>query len=190
MESKISGETGSHTLPFKRVVLTGFMGSGKTTVGLLLAERLGWKFVDLDDEIERRESRTVAEIFAQSGEALFRRLETEALRSALGVSNAVIALGGGAIEAQTNRDLLAGSDQTLTVLLTAPFVTLYDRCLRQGSEQSAAVRPLLQDRDSTAERLARRDGLYKAVAHVVIDTSGQDPTESTESVLSAMKSTL
>ena len=67
-----------------RIVLTGFMGSGKTSVGRVLAERLGWRFLDLDAEIERRNGRTVPQVFAESGESHFRHLETAALAGLLG----------------------------------------------------------------------------------------------------------
>src|ERR1700758_2546976 len=82
------------------VVLIGFMGAEKTTVGRALAERLRWKFLDLDDLIEQREQKSVAEIFASSGEAAFRRMESAALSSLLqdraNDSDLVLALGGGA----------------------------------------------------------------------------------------------
>jgi shikimate kinase len=173
-------------LPIERLVLTGFMGSGKSTVGRLLAARLGWRFKDLDDEIERSEGRSIAEIFAESSEAVFRHLETETLQSTLCDCQVVLALGGGAIETPANRELLAASERTLVVLLVAPFAVLYDRCLRQNSSPESAVRPLLGNPESAAERLESRNGLYKATAHLVVDTSGDIPEESTEKVLKVL----
>src|SRR5437899_3134876 len=90
-------------LPLERLVLTGFMGAGKSTVGRLLAARLGWNFLDLDAHLEERAGATIPEIFALHGEARFRRLESSALASALNRRNTVIALGGGAPESLTNR---------------------------------------------------------------------------------------
>src|SRR5580704_14027323 len=113
--------------PIERLVLTGFMGSGKSTVGRSLAQRLGWGFVDLDSLIEQRDGRAVSRIFEESGEAAFRAVETEALISSLQESQLVIALGGGALETTANRQALSAASQTCTILLTASFETLYDR---------------------------------------------------------------
>src|SRR5579864_5288094 len=113
------------------VVLIGFMGAGKTTVGRALAERLGWKFLDLDDLIEQRERKAVAEIFASAGEAAFRRMESAALAAALqdcaGSSDLVLALGGGAFVQPQNRDGLNAAG-AITVLLEAPVEELRRRC--------------------------------------------------------------
>src|SRR5438270_1754293 len=95
-----------------RLVLTGFMGAGKTTVGRMLAERLGWEFLDLDAYIESRTGLTVPTIFTMHGEPHFRRLESQALASALGRRNIVLALGGGAPEVLTNRLLLEQTPAT------------------------------------------------------------------------------
>src|ERR1700754_258088 len=78
--------------PIERLVLTGFMGSGKSTVGRSLAQRLGWRFVDLDSLIEQRDGRAVSRIFEEDGESAFRAMETEALTSSLQQSRLVIAL--------------------------------------------------------------------------------------------------
>ena len=117
--------------PVERIVLTGFMGSGKSTVGRRLAQRLGWRFIDLDSLIEQRDGRAVSRIFAESGEAAFRAVETEALTSSLSEPRLVLALGGGALETPANRHALGAASQTCTVLLTASFETLYDRCQQQ-----------------------------------------------------------
>ena len=123
----------------ERVVLTGFMGSGKTTTGRLLAERLGWAFRDLDAEVERREGRTVPQIFAESGEATFRRLESAALASLLGQRRVVIALGGGAPEELGNQLLLEQTPKTAVVYLKAPLATLLERCGKdEGTERPLA----------------------------------------------------
>src|SRR5208282_4965089 len=85
-------------LPHRRLVLTGFMGSGKTTVGPLVAERLGWSFVDVDDVIAAEAGCSIPELFRRDGEAAFREREHDAIARLAGGDALVLALGGGAIE--------------------------------------------------------------------------------------------
>ena len=170
----------------ERVVLTGFMGSGKSTIGRRLAERLGWRFVDLDHVIEARDGRTVARIFAESGEPAFRAKETEALASSLQESRIIVALGGGALETPANRDALSTASRACIVLLSAEFDTLFDRCQQQITRavgSALPVRPLLGDREAAAARLARREQIYRKAAHVILDTTGQLPEQSVEALL-------
>src|SRR5277367_3308842 len=89
--------TAALTVPahLRRLVLTGFMGAGKSTIGRILASRLNWAFLDLDTHLEQRTGATIPELFALHGEARFRRLESTALASALSHSNTILALGGG-----------------------------------------------------------------------------------------------
>lgn len=141
------------TLLTERIVLTGFMGAGKSTVGRLLAAQLSWNFLDVDTEIERLSGVTIEEIFATHGEAEFRRRESTAIARSLGARNTVIALGGGAPEEITNRLLLEQTPNTTVVFLDAPFSVLFDRCVLQ---EGAAVRPNLQDPDAAAARFQRR----------------------------------
>jgi shikimate kinase len=128
------------------VILVGFMGAGKSTVGRVLAERLGWTFEDLDDRIQQREKQTVAEIFRNGGEAEFRRVEHEALKELLqGLQNGsekVIALGGGAFVQQSNISLLEAANLP-TVFLDAGVEELLTRCQEQ-SERQGTERPLLE----------------------------------------------
>ena len=127
------------------IILVGFMGAGKSTVGRALAERLGWTFEDLDDRIELREKQTVAEIFRNAGEAEFRRAEHEALKELLAGlrsgSGMVIAFGGGAFVQQSNISLLDAANLA-TVFLDAGVEELLARCRRQ-SETQGVERPLL-----------------------------------------------
>ena len=109
----------------QRIVLTGFMGAGKSTIGRLLAARIGWDFLDLDTHLEQRAQSTIPEIFATHGEARFRRLESTALASALTCRNTVIALGGGTPEILTNRLLLEQTPGTATIFLDAPSPPLF-----------------------------------------------------------------
>ena len=129
------------------VFLVGFMGAGKTSVGCALGQRLNWVFEDLDDRIERREGRTIAEIFRDSGEAAFRRAESAALRQILeevrGGESRIVALGGGAFVQKANAELLKSAGVP-TVFLDAPVEELWRRCCKQATE-SGADRPLLQN---------------------------------------------
>ncbi len=129
----------------RAVFLLGFMGAGKTSVGRALARRLGWRFVDLDQQIEMRAGQTIAEVFAGSGESAFRAMETEALRELLAelehASPAVVALGGGAALGEDNAALLAagGAPQ---VFLDAGFEVLRRRCA-----ETVAARPLFREEE-------------------------------------------
>ena len=169
------------------------MGSGKSTVGRSLAQRLGWRFADLDSFIEQRDGRPVSRIFAESGEAAFRAMETEALTTSLRESRLVVALGGGALETPANRQALGTASQTCTILLTASFETLYDRCQQQiiaAADSSLPVRPLLGDREAAAARLARREANYRETANLILDTTGQQPEESIDALLALLRSIL
>ena len=162
--------------PVSRLVLTGFMGAGKTTVGRILAERLGWEFLDLDAYIESRTGLSVPSIFAAHGEPHFRRLESQALASALGRRNVVLALGGGAPEVLTNRLLLEQTPGTATIFLTAPFPVLYDRCIMQALNANpdahpGETRPLLADPAAAEARYKTRQPIYRRLAHLSVDTA-------------------
>lgn len=165
-----------------RIVLTGFMGSGKSTVGPLLAAELGWTFIDLDAEIERRTGLTVPQIFSEKGEAAFRKEETAALAAVLGRTRTVIALGGGAPETLGNRLLLEQTPGTAIVYLAAPFATLAGRC----AQQSANNRPNFADPALAEARFATRHPIYSRLAHVSIETGGLTPEDSAAAVLAAV----
>jgi shikimate kinase len=167
----------------RRIVLTGFMGAGKSTVGRLLAARLGWNFVDLDDHIETRAGATIPDIFSLHGEPYFRRLESSALASALGASHTVLALGGGAPEEITNRLLIEQTPATLAVFLDAPFPMLFDRCMLQE-----IARPVLADPAQAELRFARRRPFYSRLARVTVDTSGLSPEQTIDAILVGIES--
>ena len=152
------------------VFLIGFMGAGKTSVGKALGRRLGWPFEDLDERITARAGRTVDQIFADSGEAGFRRLEHEALRELLSevkVSRRVVALGGGAFVQSENARLLEES-RAKTVFLDAPVEELWRRCSEQGLK-----RPLRQDQEQFRRLYEERRPFYGKVLWC-IETSGKE----------------
>jgi shikimate kinase len=190
-KSHASDDAHARPASIERIVLTGFMGSGKSTIGRRLAERLGWRFVDLDHLIEERDGRTVARIFAESGEPAFRAMETDALASSLHEFRIVVALGGGALETPANLHALSTASRACIVLLSAEFDTLFDRCQQQittAAGSALPVRPLLGDREAAASRLARREPIYREAAHVILDTTGQLPEESVEALLTILGS--
>ncbi len=116
-------EASTNSAAPRRIVLTGFMGSGKTTVGPLLAARLGWSFLDVDDVIEAEAGTTIAEIFARHGEAAFRKQEQETIARLAAGDSLVLALGGGAIEHEATRALLLTTPGTLLVHLEVELAT-------------------------------------------------------------------
>ena len=163
-----------------RLVLTGFMGAGKSTVGRLLAARLNWTFLDLDAHLEARTGATIPQLFERHGEAHFRRLESTALASALGQNDIVLALGGGTPEELTNRLLLEQTPATFTIFLDAPFPTLFDRCMLQD-----IARPVLQDPAAAQLRFAKRHPLYRRLANLTIDTADLDANQTIDAILKA-----
>ena len=152
--------------------LTGFMGSGKSTVGVCLAELLGWTFADLDSEIEKRERRRISEIFSADGEARFREIEAEVLLETLenAITPAVVALGGGTFIQPPNRDVLH-SHGAVTIYLEGEFDLLLSRC---GVEEG--TRPLMQDMTRFRKLFDERQPIYR-LAQVVVQVAGRSPQE-------------
>jgi len=164
----------------RHVVLVGLMGVGKSTVGPMLANAMGRRFVDLDAEVEEASGCSVRQLVSDAGEPEFRRREAEALDRVLGEDvPVVLATGGGAVLEASSRQLLR--DVPVVVWLRASVDTLVDRVGGHG----AATRPLLDD--GPAEVLARlsgeRDGLYREVADLEVDTTMDDADGVTASVL-------
>src|SRR3974390_1448474 len=152
----------------RAVFLTGFMASGKTTVGRELARRLGWKFIDLDDHIQAREQQSIPEIFRSRGETAFRSAETRALKELAAAldHDTVVALGGGAFAQPANRDLLR---EWPIVFLDVPA----DELWRRSSSDSIA-RPLRTSREEFVQLYQERLSFYRQ-ASVVIPAIGKDP---------------
>jgi shikimate kinase len=154
----------------RAVFLVGFMGAGKSSVGQVLAGRLQWRFEDLDERIERREARTVPEIFRTSGEQDFRRAERDALRELLeelrrGGDARVVALGGGAF-AQPAIAALLDAAQAPIMFLDAPVEELWQRCQQQARAEGIE-RPLLSSRDRFSELYrARRPEYLRATLRI------------------------
>jgi shikimate kinase len=148
------------------IVLVGFMGAGKTTVGRLLASRLGLPFADADAVIEERTGTPVRQIFAERGEPAFRALEHETIASLLGGPRLVLALGGGAVEHEQTRRVLKAAEQTVYLQVT------YGAALsRVGGDDG---RPMLA-RSDLAAVYQRRLAAYEEVATITVPTGDRSP---------------
>ncbi|MEU0676692.1 shikimate kinase [Streptomyces sp. NPDC006172] len=162
------------------VVLVGPMGVGKSTVGLMLAERLGAGYRDSDADIVAEQGRAIADIFVEEGEAAFRAAEKQAVRRALAEHDGVLSLGGGAILDADTRALLAGQ----RVLYLSMDVE--EAVKRTGLN---AARPLLavNPRKQWRELMEARRHLYEEVATAVVPTDGRTPEEVTQAALDALE---
>jgi shikimate kinase len=148
------------------VAIVGYMGSGKTTVGRILARALGWDFVDLDREISHTAGRTIPEIFETSGEGRFRELEHRALLASLEGEGRVVACGGGIVERPENRERLA---EVPTVFLREDVGVLFGRT-------RDARRPLrAASRAGFERRYERRLPFYEEVADLEVVVDGRSP---------------
>ncbi|MEY9989893.1 shikimate kinase [Streptomyces sp. V4I8] len=162
------------------VVLVGPMGVGKSTVGQLLADRLGVVYRDTDDDIVAEQGRSIAEIFVDEGEPAFRAIEKRAVHRALAEHDGVLALGGGAILDADTRALLAG--QRVAYL----SMDVEEAVKRTGLN---AARPLLavNPRKQWRELMEARRHLYEGVATAVVATDGRTPEEVTQAALDALE---
>ena len=174
----------------RRIYLTGFMGSGKSTIGPILANVLGYDFVDLDAAVEERAAKPVSRIFAEEGQAAFRALEATMLREAGARDKVVVALGGGALTVEDNLQwaLANGAVVYLKVSLDALI-----RRLHRGR----LVRPLLLDdtgrplstadlREKVKALMDRREPFY-ARAHIVVEIANQRVGITVDEVVRAVR---
>lgn len=171
--------THTPTTPPLRIVLTGFMGSGKSTVGKQLAQRLGWRFFDADQAIESEAGITIAQIFAQQGEAAFRAQEEATILRIAQEPEVVLALGGGAIESEATRQFLLTAPETLLIHLEVSLQTTLQRC--RGTEQS---RPVLADQARLQARYQSRLPLYQQ-AHLSLAVDHLRPRQVVDAIVDA-----
>ena len=165
----------------KNIILTGFMGSGKTAVGRELSRILDMKLIDVDTEIEKSEKITINEIFKQFGEPRFREIETEMIKKLSESKNAIISTGGGAVLKQENMDILRKNG--VIVCLTASPETIFKRTSTNND------RPLLQVENPLErinELLNFRKPFYQK-ADVMIDTEGKTPLRIAEEIMEKVK---
>lgn len=159
------------------IVLIGFMGAGKTTVGRLLSAELGLPFVDSDVLIAERAGRPVPQIFADDGEETFRQLEHATIAGLLAGPDAVLALGGGAVEHPGTRRLLAGAD---VVYLHVPYEAAVARV---GGDDG---RPMLR-RPGLEGIYRRRLAAYEAAATLTVPTAGRDPGQVCQDIAARLR---
>lgn len=168
----------------KNVVLIGFMGTGKTSTGKMLASKLGCAFIDMDVRIEEEQHKPIPQIFAEEGEAHFRALERDLVQRLAKRQNAVISTGGGTVK---NSDNIADFKRTGTVIaLTATVDTIFERTSTRGE------RPVLDKEDKGDRRraieslLKERQGLYDQ-ADFSVDTSNRSPLQVVDVIIRYLK---
>ena len=162
----------------EHIFLIGFMGCGKSTNAACLAEMTGAKQVEMDQMIVENEGRAIADIFKEKGEAYFRELETDLIKSFAGVEPAVISCGGGAVLKEENVRLMKESGKI--VLLTAEPGTIYERV------KDSTERPVLNGNMNVGyieELMEKRRPKYEAAADVTIATDGKTSEEICEEIL-------
>ena len=160
-----------------RIFLTGFMAAGKTTVGRVLADRLGTTFVDLDAKIEKRAESPVAEIFAAQGESRFRELEVDCLRETGQLPDCVVACGGGTPIDESNRSWMRTHGRVVFLRATLALVS--------SRLRTTTNRPLAGKAEQIAALFEERTKAYEECDHVV-DVDDQNPEELAASIEQAL----
>lgn len=166
----------------KNIYLIGFMGTGKSTVGKMLAEDLGARFVDTDKLVEEKTGRTIADIFEESSEEEFRRLETEVLRDITEQDNLVVSTGGGIVVTRGNMEMM--KDTGLVITLIADVHTIMDRVKNDETN-----RPLLEVADPFEEikKLLFDRASFYISAHHIVETSDITPREAADQIMEFAK---
>ncbi len=166
----------------RNIILIGYRGCGKTTVGRVLAKQLSKTFIDSDEQVETEAGVSIKAIFDVGGEAEFRRLEKDAIADIVQQSSLVISVGGGAILDPQNAERLRASGQV--VWLTAPADALWRRI--KSDARSATGRPDLTEEgglEEVCKVLARREQAYSSAAHFSVNTSGRTASEVATAIL-------
>ncbi|MCH7949183.1 MAG: shikimate kinase [Thermodesulfobacteriota bacterium] len=165
---------------YKNIFLVGFMGAGKSTVGMILAEKIGYKYCDADKFIEKQAGNTITKIFAEHGENYFRDLESESMESLSAQEKQVVATGGGVVQRDRNWDAMNSGGTT--IYLKAPIEVIWERI------KHSKDRPLLlveNPFETARELLNKRTPLYER-ADLIVDTSNLSLEEVAEEIIQAI----
>lgn len=168
----------------KNIILIGFMGTGKSSVGALLASKLGASFIDLDNAVESKYDMTISEMFEKYGEDFFRKCEKETVKEIASRKNTVIATGGGTVKDEENREIL--SDCGFIVALKASADVVYERTVKEGT------RPLLDNlnevdrRKKIADLMQERQSIYET-ADLSILTDDMSPMQAVDEIMRFLK---
>ena len=171
------------------LILIGYRATGKTTVAQVLSRRLGWEWMDADVEIERRAGKTIAEIFAQDGEPVFRDIEAQVIADLCQRERLVLAAGGGAPLRPESRQAMRARGRVFW--LKAQPETILARM--SGDTTTADRRPDLTDKGGLAEivdLMSKRTAIYRESAHIEVDTEGKTPEEIASEILDKGQLTL
>lgn len=166
----------------KKIILVGFMGSGKSTIGKRLSEELALPFCEMDELIEKQAQKTISAIFDEEGEESFRQIETEVLKMIL-EQEAIIATGGGAITKQENIDLL--NNEKTVIYLNGHLDSLMTNIMNDKKNK----RPLADSakKETLACLLKTREPHYKKVADIILDINGKEIEEIVEEIVEQLK---
>ena len=168
------------------ITLIGYRATGKTTLARMLAERLGWDWIDADVEIERRASKTIAEIFAEDGEPVFRDLEADIILELCGQEKLVLAAGGGAPLRPQSRRAMRQSGKV--VWLQARSETVLARMT--GDATTAMRRPELTNKSALEEivhLMEERESIYRETADIEVDTEAKTPRQLTDEIIQRLE---
>jgi shikimate kinase len=174
-------------MAIRKIALTGFMGSGKTTTGRLISQQLGLAFVDVDQEIERVHSCSASSLFQKFGEEKFRDIESQIMATCLGLTETVVALGGAAVDLPANQRFLIYRYTGLLIFLDGDFEFLIRRCLYEAAETST-YRPLLQQHQKALTKFNSRRAWNCAHANLRVDVNDKNSQETANEIVRYVRS--
>jgi len=169
-------------MDFKNISLIGFMGSGKSTVGKILAKKLGYLFIDLDRVIELDQEKEIRDIFKIYGEKYFRELETKVIKKIYKNKNCVFACGGGVVKRKENMGVIR--ENSIVIYLN---ISARDALYRLKEVKD---RPLIdvENKEETIEKMMKeRDILYRKYAHIIVNNDNNNPEQTSDKILAGLK---
>ena len=169
------------------IILIGYMGSGKSTVGKKLSEQLGHRYIDLDDYIQKREGHSIAQIFKNKGEIYFRKVESKYLKEVLGIHGAVISLGGGTPCYGHNMDIIKNADDAFSIYLKATISNLTDRLFKE-KDSRPLISHINQKQDLSefiGKHLFERSPFYSQ-SDITLETDNKTVDEIAEMIITKL----